>query len=440
MGSRRPSVPVPPSDAHPPGAHPPGAWGPAHAAARRVAGPVEACLATEAAGGIVLLVVTIAALAWANSPWRDAYHALWSTEAGVRVGGLAFEEPLHFWVNEVLMTLFFFVVGLEIRREIAHGELSDLRRASLPLAAALGGMLVPALVFFSFNAGRDTSAGWGVPMATDIAFAVGVLTLLGKRVPPALRILLLALAVIDDVGAILVIGVFYSSGVEPMGFLVAGAGLLGIVLLQRTGVRRPWLYVPAGIVVWLGIHESGVHATLAGVIVGLMTPARPWAGHEAEAPVDVLQHALHRIVAFAIMPLFAFVNAGVSVGSISIDGASAPVLLGIVLGLGLGKPIGIVLASWLATRLGIAALPRGVSWRGVLVVGMVAGIGFTMSLFIAELAFTGDALELAKLAILVGSLAASIAGLAVGALVLPKHATVPGMAASESSAEQSADV
>lgn len=438
--------------------------------------PIEAFLATEVAAGAVLGIAAILALGWANSPWRESYAQLLETPAGLRLGSLSYEQPLQFWIDEVLMTMFFFVVGLEIRREIARGELSDLRRAALPLAAALGGMVVPAVIYAAINAGRTSISGWGVPMATDIAFAVGALAVLGKRMPPALRVLLLALAVIDDVGAILVIGIFYSSNFHVAGLAIAAAGLGGIFGMQRIGVRNPWWYVLPGAIVWTGVHEAGVHATIAGVIVGLVTPARAWFGRnafvdvvgdvvhevraaephdagdadirahldalatarrEAVAPVDYLEHALHRVVAFGVMPVFALANAGVTIGSITIDPGSMPLIAGVVVGLVIGKPLGIVLASWIAVRARLAALPRGVTWRGIAVVGAVGGIGFTMSIFIAELAFTGADLPVAKLAVLAGSLLAGVVGLVLGRTLLPPNARVAAMAASESEAESS---
>nr|WP_236517935.1 Na+/H+ antiporter NhaA [Sandaracinus amylolyticus] len=437
---------------------------------RTVTRPVEAFLATEVASGAILLVATIAALVWANSPWADRYHALWATPIGAHLGATTIEVTLHFVVNEALMTFFFFVVGLEIRREIARGELSEPRRAALPLAAALGGMIAPALVYLALNAERPTASGWGVPMATDIAFAVGVLTLLRDRVSPGLRILLLALAVIDDVGAILVIGVFYSSGFEASGLATAALGVVGISLLQAAGARRALAYAIPAAAVWQGLHAAGVHATLAGVIVGLMTPTRAWFGsaelvaaaqraaeavgdhghdavaehlealdrarREAMAPVDSLQHAFHRWVAFLVMPLFAFANAGVSIGATEIAGDAAWMAWGIVIGLVAGKTIGIAGGSWLAVRIGLAALPRGVSWRGVLTVAMVGGIGFTMSLFVAELAFDDALLEGAKLAILVGSITAAALGLGFGRAALTRSAGVD-RAHTESEAEAS---
>lgn len=464
--AKLPRTPLPPDP-------PPGASPLMHDVMRRAMRPVESFLHTEVASGILLLVATVGALGWANSPWSASYHALWQTPLGVSFGELVYEQTLGFWINEVLMTLFFFVVGLEVRRELAHGELSDLRRAALPLAAALGGMAIPAAIFLIFNAGTPNAAGWGVPMATDIAFALGALTLLGKRIPPALRVLLLALAVIDDIGAILVIGIFYSSGVKLTGLAIAAGGVVAILLMQRAGLRKPLLYVLPGAIVWEGIHSAGVHATLAGVIVGLLTPDRAWfepkavvravhglaeemAGEteasaamapwldslgtvrrEALSPVDRLVHGLHPWVAFGVMPLFALANAGVTLGAIHLDASALPLMAGIVLGLTVGKLVGITGGSWLAVKAGWAGLPRGVTWRGVAIVGMVGGIGFTMSLFIAELAFEATSLAPAKLAILVGSIIAAVAGLLGGRLTLPANAEVPGMARTESEAEAS---
>jgi NhaA family Na+:H+ antiporter len=451
---------------------PPGAWKQAHGLARGLRRPVERFLAIEAASGILLLAAAALALLWANSPWSASYAALWHTPIGFRIGSFAFERDLHFWINDGLMVIFFFVVGLEIRREIHQGELSDARRAALPLMAALGGMVVPALIFTAFNTGRPTLDGWGIPMATDIAFAVGVLTLLGTRAAPALRILLLALAVIDDVGAILVIALFYSTGIEAAGMGVMGGGVLGVLVMQWVGVRAPWAYVVPTLAVWGGAYAGGVHPTLAGVVVGLMTPVTAWVGlagfldeaqrrlerlrsrpddhevlvhldgvarvrAEAVAPVVRLQHALHGWVAFGIMPLFALANAGVPLGSASLAGDGLAVFAGVGVGLVVGKLTGILAFSWLAVRLGLAALPAGVGWAGVGVVGLVGGIGFTMALFIAGLALPpGPVLETAKLAILCGSLVAAVVALGIGRLALPARAT-PGAALGAHEAERS---
>jgi Na+:H+ antiporter, NhaA family len=378
------------------------------------------------------------------------------------------------------MTIFFFVVGLEIRREIHEGELSELRKAALPIAAALGGMAVPAILYLTVNHAPALRRGWGVPMATDIAFAVGVLALLGKRVPPALRVLLLALAIIDDIGSILVIALFYSSGVSAVGLLVAGAGVLGVVAFQRFGVRRPWMYFAPGAVLWAGLLHAGVHPTIGGVVLGLLTPARAWFGrrgfietaraviHEVEAhaqpphhdqeallkhmryirtanrealaPVVRIQSALHPWVAFGIMPLFALANAGVKLGGFaSGDASTRAVFTGVLLGLVAGKPIGILLASFVSVRAGLCALPRGVTWGGIALVGTVGGIGFTMAIFIAGLAFADpELLASAKAAIMLASLFAAALGLALGRLLLPA-APDPHAALTPEQAERAAE-
>ncbi len=435
---------------------------PAQQAVRLIAKPLEQFLKIQAASGILLLICAVVAMVWANSPWQSSYFAIWHTHIHFSFGPIEFDRDLHFVINDILMVLFFFVVGLEIRRELHQGELSELRRASLPAAAALGGMVVPAAIYAAFNHGTPAAAGWGVPMATDIAFAVGVLALLGKRVPAALRVLLLALAIIDDIGAILVIAIFYSSGGDYLGGLsVVGAGVLGVVLLQRIGVRSPWAYVVPGFVVWLGFLDAGVHPTIAGVLLGLMAPVRSWFGttgfiEEAESALDDfrhvaarsdhdehdLVHALERIrqartealppvvrleealnpwVAFGIMPLFALANAGVTVGAVDLGAAGATALAtGVAVGLALGKPLGIVGFSLLAVALGLSTLPRGVDAKGLIVVGLLGGIGFTMALFIGQLAFSDAAsLGVAKLAVLVASAVTGILGLVVGWLMLP---------------------
>jgi NhaA family Na+:H+ antiporter len=433
---------------------PPGVWAPAQRAAARLVSPLQRFLAIEAAIGLLLVAATAVALVWANSPWRAAYHHLWEAPIGFQVSGWSFVRPLHFWVNDGLMTIFFFVVGLEIRRESYEGELADLRRAALPIAAALGGMLVPAAFYAALNTGRAGASGWGIAMATDIAFAVGVLTLFGSRVPASLRVLLLALAVIDDIGAIIVIAVFYNQGGALDGLLIAVAAMLVVLGLRATGVRPPLVYVIPGVALWAGLYRAGVHPTIAGVVLGSWAPVRPWFGpsgfaqathehldqidekteraalneklrqiemarREAISPADRLEHLLHPWVAFAIMPLFALANAGVSLGGADLSGDGLFIFLGIVLGLALGKPLGIFAASALATRSGLASRGSDVTYRGIALVGMVGGIGFTMSLFVAQLAFpAGPLLDTAKLGILVASAVAAAVGAVFGLLTL----------------------
>ncbi|MGN6110218.1 MAG: Na+/H+ antiporter NhaA [Kofleriaceae bacterium] len=439
---------------------PPETWAPAHRAARAIALPVQAILRVEAAGGLILLATTALALIWANSAWSGSYEALWHTEIGFSIGEHAFSRPLHFWINDGLMTIFFFVVGLEIRREIYEGELAGLRRAALPLAAALGGMLFPAAIFAVLNAGRTTAGGWAIPMATDIAFAVGVLTLLGSRVPSSARVLLLSLAVIDDIGAIIVIAVFYSAGLSWTGFAIAAAGLAAVLALRSAAVRSPLLYVAPGFAVWIGLYLAGIHPTLAGVLVGLVTPVRPWFGpsgfaattqahldeldandlplldrlreierarREAVSPAERLIYVLHPWVAYVVMPLFALANAGVPLGGADLSGDALWLFLGIALGLAAGKPLGVLAFSLGASRLGIAERSGGMTVKNIGLVGLVAGIGCTRSLFIAQLAFPpGPMLDTAKLSILVGSAIAIVVGLGFGALGFGRRAAMPG--------------
>lgn len=460
--------------------HAPETWPVAKRFADRLIQPLERFLHVEAASGVVLLVAAAIALTWANSRYSASYEHLLHTPLRLGIGGLSLEQPLHFVINDVLMTIFFFVVGLEIRRELHEGELADAKRAMLPAVAALGGMLAPALIYLSFN-GAATRSGFGVPTATDIAFAVGVLALLGKRVPPALRVLLLSLAIIDDIGAIVLIAVFYSKGIAWSGFAIAGAGVLLILVLQRFGARRPMFYVLPGAVLWLGIYRAGVHPTIAGVILGLLTPARTWFGEtgflaaaesaiadfrkrsedpahsaselleplahlkeartEALSPAARVQAALHPWVAFGIMPVFALANAGVSLQGVSLsDAATKTIGAGAFFGLLVGKPIGIFLASLLSVKLGLCRLPGGVKWSGVLLVGLTGGIGFTMAIFIAGLAFgSPEHLAAAKLAVLCGSGAAAVIGLLVGRAVLPDKLS-PDAATTVEQAESSADV
>lgn len=406
-----------------PAQHPPEAWAAVRRAVAVLATPIQRLLAIEAGSGVVLLVATVLALVWANA-WGSSYERLWQTPVGGRVGPWSFEQPLRFWINDGLMTMFFFVVGLEIRREIFEGELASPRKAALPLAAAIGGMLAPAGIYALLNAGRAGAVGWAVPIATDIAFAVGVMTLLGSRVPPALRVLLLALAVIDDIGAIVVIAIFYSAGIAPEGLLVMAIGIASALLMRAAGVRSPLLYVAPGATVWAGLLVTGIHPTMAGVMLGLLTPIRPWSGSSgAVSPVEQLIHGLHPWVAYVIMPIFALANAGVVFGGARVSGDQLWLFVGIVLGLAAGKPLGITAAALAASRLGVATRPEGVARRGMLLVGLVGGVGFTMSLFIAQLAFPpGPLLDTAKLAILVGSGVAILAGIAFGLVTYGRRA------------------
>jgi NhaA family Na+:H+ antiporter len=453
---------------------PPEAWAPALRLARLATRPLERFLQLEAASGLLLVAAAAVALVLANSPWSSAYARVWQLEIGVNAGPIAFARPLQWWVNDGLMAIFFFMVGMEIRREIAHGELGEWRRAALSAAGALGGMVAPALIFLAAGPAGEGRNGWGVPMATDIAFAVGVLTLLGKRVPATLRVLLLALAVIDDLGAILVIALFYSGGISPAGLAVAAAGIASVLALQRLGVRATLAYVLPAVVTWAGTYAAGVHPTVAGVVIGMMTPVRAWLGTSgfvaslqeelgelwrltAREPADaqrvaqVLQRirqsrrealspaenhiaSLHPWVAFLVMPVFALANSGVTLEGLHLGAEPRRVLLGVVLGMVLGKPLGILAACGLVLRAGLARLPAGIGPRHLAVLGLVAGIGFTMALFIAQLAYGDEQLlAAAKLGILVASAVAALAGLALGRS-LPEVAA-PGAAATADEVE-----
>jgi NhaA family Na+:H+ antiporter len=406
----------------------------------RLIRPLVDFLHTEAAGGVALVFVTVVALVWANSPWDASYNELWATDLAVSLGSWELDLDLRQWVNDGLMALFFFVVGLEIKRELVEGELRDRRRAMLPVCAALGGMLAPALIYAAFNAGGRGSEGWGIPMATDIAIAVGVLSLMGSRVSPSLKLFVLALAIVDDIGAMVVIAVFYTDDVDGAALLAAVGLVLVIAVMRRSGIRSTAAYVVAGVVLWLTLHESGIHATLAGVVLGLMTPTQPirrpdlidaaeladvssyhaarqtaTAAREAVSVVEWLEHLLHPWTSFVVVPLFVLANAGIPLSRTAVgDALTSSVGGGIVVGLVVGKVVGITGATWLATRLRIARLPGDTRWSGIVGVSAVAGIGFTVSIFITGLAFGGDPLENeAKVAILAASLLAAALGSAL---------------------------
>jgi len=383
-------------------------------------------VALESASTIVLLAATVVALVLANSTLRDAYQHALHLPLSLGIGAFQLEMSLHHFVNDALMAIFFLLVGMEIKRELALGELSSPSRAALPAVGALGGMLLPAAIYAALHAGTPTLRGWGIPMATDIAFAVAALGVFGARVPSGLKIFLLALAIIDDIGAVLVIAVFYSSelALPFLGAAAAGLALCGI--LGRTGVRSYGVYLGIGALVWYATYRSGIHATIAGVALGLLTPARPLGGSD-RSPIDDLEHRLHGWVAFVIMPVFALANAGVSLDTSSLGDASAQrVALGVALGLLLGKPVGVTLAAWLAVRLRIAQLPSGVTWPQVVGAGLLAGIGFTMALFIGALAFDeGPLVAGAKLGTLAASALATGFGVYWLAAVLPRSGARP---------------
>jgi len=376
---------------------------------RRIVRPLAAFTATEASGGIVLLAATALALIWANSPWDGRYFDLVHHELGIDFRAFEIRDSFGHLVNDGLMTVFFFVVGLEIKRELVEGELASPRKAALPVAAALGGMVAPALIYTAWNLGGEGVHGWGIPMATDIAFAMGVLALLGGRAPTSLKVFLLALAIVDDLGAILVIAVFYTDSVSWVALGWAAAVLVGVLVVRRAGVQAIWLYVVLGIFLWAAVYKSGIHATIAGVVLASLAPVE---GDVGDSVLDRLEAALHPWVSYGIVPLFALVNAGVAVSSGLVgDSLTSPVSLGIATGLVIGKPAGIAAACFVAARLRIAELPSNADYGHLLGLGLVAGIGFTVSLFITNLAFDSARLvDEAKLGILAASTFAGAIG------------------------------
>lgn len=376
----------------------------------RLLDPSQRFYGSEAAGGIVLLICTAIALAWANSPWANGYASLLHHAIPVGGGRFALHLTVHEWINDGLMALFFFLVGLEIKREMLTGELASIRRAALPIAGAIGGMIVPAALYALFNGGGAGARGWGIPMATDIAFALGIVALLGPRVPVALRVFLAAVAIVDDIGAVLVIAIFYTSSISRTCAVIAAAILAVLLMLNRAGVRNAIPYLVLGVALWIAVLLSGIHATVAGVLLALTIPTRRRDASD-ESLLERLERFLHAPVAFLIVPLFALANAGVRIGGASSSGVTMTVLGGVAVGLVIGKPLGITLASWLAVRTRIAALPDGVSWRLLLGVSWLGGIGFTMSLFVGALAFTDAALlDSAKLGVLLASCVAAFMG------------------------------
>lgn len=422
--------------------------------------PFAQFLKIQSASGLLLLACTAIALLLANSPWSASFAEFWQIRLRIAVGDFELNKPLLLWLNDGLMTVFFFVVGLEIKREFVLGELRDRRKAALPIVAALGGMIVPAGIYLLLQGGQPGQTGWGIPVATDIAFVAGFLALLGSRVPPSLKIMLMSLAIADDIGAILLIAFFYSTDISfvALGFAAVGFGVTYI--FNRIGVRQVRFYVVIGAGIWLAFLKSGVHPTVAGVLLGFLTPSRAWVGtagfpnvltkvlerlvkssdestlkqrpqvlgelataaREGTSPLERLEIGLHPWVAFLIMPVFALANAGVG---IEVASLGSPVAIAVAAGLVLGKPVGIVLFSWIATKLGYARLPAEVNWKIMLGAGCLAGIGFTMSIFIAGLALHGDLLDDGKIGALVGSMISAILGCVLLLMFMPKRPEVP---------------
>lgn len=366
-------------------------------------------LALEAAGGIVLGAAAILALIWANSALGLFYTRLLDTPLAIQIGSLLIKKPLLLWVNDGLMAVFFMLVGLEVKREIAEGGLSSPAKAALPLIAAVGGMAGPALIYAALNWGDARALrGWAIPTATDIAFALGVLSLLGSRVPPSLRLFLLAVAIIDDLGAIVIIALFYTAALSWTALALAGVGVALLAGLNLAGVARRAPYILAGVFLWVCVLKSGIHATLAGVVVGMAVPLRTARG---ASPLLRLEHDLHPWVAFGVLPVFAFANAGVRLAGITLADLLDPVEIGIALGLFFGKQLGIAGAIWVATRTGIGALPEGANWRQIYGLALLTGIGFTMSLFIGTLAFPAEGYDTdIRIAVLIASLVSATAG------------------------------
>jgi Na+:H+ antiporter, NhaA family len=376
------------------------------------ASPLQQFIKLESSGGIVLCIAAAIAILMANAPFGAFYESLLEVPLAIQVGGLVIAKPLLLWVNDGLMAIFFLVVGLEVKREILEGELSSLSRAALPAIGAVGGMVGPVLIYLACVRGDAVALrGWAIPAATDIAFALGVLALLGSRVPPSLKIFLLALAIIDDLGAIVIIAVFYTAELSVTSLVLAGVGVAVLVVLNLAGVSRKAAYLLVGLFVWVCVLKSGIHATLAGVIIGLAIPLRVTNGG---SPLQELEHDLHPWIAFGILPVFAFANAGVRLTDIALADLLDPIQLGIALGLFVGKQVGVAGSIWLAVRLGVAPLPEGANWRQVYGVALLTGVGFTMSLFVSTLAFPAEAYDAdVRIAVLLGSVASAVAGYGV---------------------------
>jgi NhaA family Na+:H+ antiporter len=425
---------------------------------QRVVDPIVRFMHIEAMSGVVLLVAAITAIVLANSPLSAQFLGFWKTEVGFSFGDFEFKHSLKHLINDGLMVIFFFVIGMEVKRELVIGELRDIRNAAFPLAGAIGGIVVPAGIYLALQWGEPAQRGWGIPMATDIAFVVGCLAVLGKRVPHMLRVTLLSLAIADDIGAILVIAIGYTDDISLKWLLLGIVGLVVVIGLTRLGVRSFAIYTVLGVLTWYAFHESGVHATIEGVVLGLMTPVRSyvspgafgallrraeqvfqgdWEGvtHRAEKvrafkraaretipPLEYLESLLHPWVAFVIMPLFALANAGVP---IDLSGIGSRLGMAVTLGLVAGKPLGIGLVCWIAVKAGVARMPEGLSWRIVIGGAWLCGIGFTMALFIAELALEGDLLDVAKLGVVVGSVVSAVLGMSMLLSFLPKRGYAP---------------
>ncbi|WP_336276380.1 Na+/H+ antiporter NhaA [Bartonella sp. CB178] len=426
---------------------------------------IERFLHIESLSGIVLLLAAAAALIFANSQYSPLYEAFWHTYLGFNFGNFSLSWSLHFWVNDVFMTVFFLVAGMEIRREIHEGALADFRQAVLPIIAAVGGVCLPAIIYLGFNLNGGHTHGWAVPTATDIAFALGILALLGKRIPSNLHIILLSLAIIDDIIAVLIIAFFYSASIDPSGLAIAAAGIVLVFFFQWIGLASAWIYIFPGTIIWWGLMVTGAHPSLAGVILGMMTPVHPTrtlvapltilrnamqvlqeknaktdvhhisnalkkmrkGQRDMIAPVIRIQAILHPWVAYGIMPVFAFANAGVSFANFDLSAdKSSLIILGVVSGLSVGKPLGIITASYLAVKSGLCRLPSNITWANMLLIGLLAGIGFTMSIFVSMLAFKNIILlDAAKIGVLCGSGLSALIGLGYGLICIKGSKKMP---------------
>lgn len=440
---------------------------------RVIVTPFQRFLATESSGGILLIFFTILAMLWANSPWSESYFTLWSSKFTIGFGEWALSKELLLWVNDGLMAIFFFLVGLEIKREVLVGELSSFKQASLPFFAAIGGMVFPALIFIALQGEQPGAEGWGIPMATDIAFSLGILSLLGSRIPVSMKIFLTAFAIVDDIGAVLVIALFYSNEVYLTALYIALGLFLILIIFNFLRVRKKILYALVGIVIWYFFLKSGLHPTIAGIMIAFTIPitsrirTRQFienmednllvfrdndtheeklltyeqlssvddierAAEHVQPPLQQLEHNLHGFVAYFILPVFALANAGVALGDAG-EALSSPLSLNIALGLVVGKTLGVGLLSWLGVKFGLASLPEGTRWKHLLALGLLGGVGFTMALFIANLAFTDvNLLNAAKIGILAGSTIAGVAGYLILRMTLPKPTPEPKEAAVES--------
>ena len=425
--------------------------------------PFQRFLHTESAGGILLIFFTLLAMLWANSPWAESYFALWEQKLSIGFGGWALSKALILWVNDGLMAIFFFLVGLEIKREVLIGELSSVKKASLPFFAAVGGMIIPALLFLLLQQGKAGASGWGIPMATDIAFSLGILSLLGKRVPLSMKIFLTAFAIVDDIGAVLVIALFYSNEIYLTALYIAFGLYAVLLILNFFNVKKKTPYLLLGIVIWYFFLKSGLHPTIAGIMVAFTIPissrirCREFvdeiednlvdfkdnnipndqlltyeqlsavgsiekASEKVQPPLQKLEHDLHSFVAFFILPVFALANAGVALGDVG-EAFSNPLTLNVAIGLLVGKTVGISLLCWIGVKIGIASLPEGTHWKHIIALGLLGGVGFTMALFIANLAFVdASLLGAAKIGILLGSTLAGVGGFFLLKATLPKQA------------------